>query len=63
MILQDEGGKDASLAIEDYVVGFRKNDGALKEKVEGALKEMSSDGTLKKISEQWFGTDVITVGK
>jgi polar amino acid transport system substrate-binding protein len=63
VILQDEGGKDASLAIEDYVVGFRKNDGALKEKVEGALKEMSSDGTLKKISEQWFGTDVITVGK
>ena len=63
VILQDEGGKDSSLAIEDYVVGFRKNDGALKEKVEGALKEMSSDGTLKKISEQWFGTDVTTVGK
>ena len=58
-----EAGKDATLAVEDYVIGFRKGEDALKEKVEGTLKEMADDGTLTKISEQWFETDVTTVGK
>jgi len=62
-VLQDKDGKDASLATEDYVVGFRKADSALKVKIEGALKEMASDGTLAKISQKWFGEDVTTVGK
>lgn len=62
-ILQDKDAKDASLAVEDYVVGFRKNDSALKEKVEGVLKEMSKDGTASKISQKWFGKDVITLPK
>ena len=57
-ILQDENGDDASLAEENYVIGFRKGDDALKEKVEGALKEMSADGTLAEISNKWFGEDV-----
>lgn len=62
-ILQGTDGKDASLATEDYVVGFRKADSTLKEKIEGALKDMAKDGTLAKISKQWFGEDVTTVGK
>lgn len=62
-VLQDENGKDASLAVEDYVVGFRKGDEALRAKVEGALKEMSADGMLAEISEKWFGKDVTTVAK
>ena len=62
-VLQGDDGKDASLATEDYVVGFRKADNALKEKIEGALKEMAKDGTLTKISTKWFGEDVTTVGK
>lgn len=62
-ILQDKNGKDVSLAVEDYVVGFRKNDNALKAKVEGALKDMAKDGTASKISQKWFGKDVITIGK
>lgn len=62
-ILQDKSGKDASLATEDYVVAFRKSDLALKEKIEGALKDMAKDGTMAKISKKWFGTDVTTVGK
>ena len=60
-ILQDENGDDASLAEENYVIGFRKGDDALKEKVEGALKEMSADGTLAEISNKWFGEDVTTI--
>lgn len=63
VILQDKDGKDLSLAVEDYVVGFRKNDNTLKEKVEGALKEMAKDGTAAKISQKWFGKDVITLQK
>jgi polar amino acid transport system substrate-binding protein len=61
-VLQD-GGKDASLATEDYVVGFRKADSALKMKIEDALKKMSDDGTMAAISKKWFGKDVTTVAK
>ena len=60
-ILSDSDGNALSLATEDYVIGFRKSDNALKEKVEEALREMSSDGTIKTISEEWFGEDVTTV--
>ena len=62
-ILQDANGADASLAIEDYVVGFRKADSALKEKIEGALKAMAKDGTMATISKKWFEEDVTTVSK
>ncbi|NLJ30591.1 MAG: amino acid ABC transporter substrate-binding protein [Clostridiales bacterium] len=62
-ILKEKDGKDSSLATEDYVVGFRKADNALKEKIEGALREMAKDGTLAQISTKWFGEDVTTVGK
>lgn len=62
-VLQESNGKDASLATEDYVVGFRKADNALKEKVEEQLRAMAKDGTLAKISDKWFGEDVTTVGK
>ncbi len=62
-VLQEKDGKDSSLAVEDYVVGFRKADKALKEKIEGAVKDMAADGTLAKISEKWFDKDVTTVGK
>lgn len=60
-ILSDSEGKALSLATEDYVVGFRKNDDALQAKIEEALKEMAADGTMKTISEKWFGEDVTTI--
>ncbi|MDF1495592.1 amino acid ABC transporter substrate-binding protein [Caproiciproducens sp. CPB-2] len=62
-VLQDKDGKDASLATEDYVVGFRKADSALTEKINGVLKEMAADGTMASISQKWFGEDVTTVEK
>ena len=62
-ILQGTDGTDASLATEDYVVAFRKADSSLKEKIEGALRDMAKDGTMAGISEKWFGSDVTTVGK
>ncbi|MBE6038229.1 MAG: amino acid ABC transporter substrate-binding protein [Anaerofustis stercorihominis] len=50
-----------SLAVEDYVIGFRLGDEAFVEKVEEALIELSADGTLAKISQEWFSADVNTV--
>lgn len=62
-VLKESDGKDSSLATEDYVVGFRKADSALKAKIEEQLNAMAKDGTLTKISTKWFGKDVTTVGK
>lgn len=39
-------------------VGLRKDDTALKEKLDKVLEEMHQDGTSTKISEKWFGMDV-----
>ncbi len=49
------------LSEEDYVIGFRKNDQALRDKVQETLKEMKADGKLAEISTKWFGSDVTTV--
>ena len=54
---------DEALAAEEYGVGFKKGNDALKDQVEEQLKAMAEDGTLKTISEKWFGKDVTTIGK
>lgn len=51
------------LAAEEYAIGFKKGNTELKDKVQGALEEMAADGTLKTISEKWFGKDITTIGK
>ncbi|WP_312426373.1 amino acid ABC transporter substrate-binding protein [Lacrimispora sp.] len=52
---------DEALAAEEYGVGFKKGNDALRDQVQEQLEAMASDGTLKKISEKWFGKDVTTV--
>jgi polar amino acid transport system substrate-binding protein len=52
---------EETLSDEEYVVGFRKGDESLCAEVEKHLKDMAVDGTLKSISETWFGTDLTTV--
>lgn len=54
---------DDSLSEEEYGVGFKKGNTELKDKVQATLEEMAEDGTLKEISEKWFGKDVTTIGK
>ena len=54
---------EESISSEVYGIGFQLGNTELREKVQGALEEMAADGTLKTISEKWFGTDVTTVGK
>ena len=51
---------DDSLSAEEYGVGFKKGNTELRDKVQAALEK---DGTLKEISEKWFGEDVTTIGK
>ena len=54
---------DDSLSEEEYGVGFKKGNTELRDKVQGALEEMAADGTVAKISDEWFGEDVTTIGK
>ena len=47
-----------TLAPEEYGVGFRKEDVALRDEVQKIMDEMVTDGTAKTLSEKWFGKDV-----
>ncbi|MBQ9458817.1 MAG: amino acid ABC transporter substrate-binding protein [Oscillospiraceae bacterium] len=50
-----------SLGEEEYVIGFRKNDIALRGEVQTVLGAMKADGTLGDISRKWFGSDITTI--
>ncbi len=52
---------EEQLAPEYYAIGFRKADVALTEAVNALLKEMAADGTIAKISTEWFGKDISIV--
>lgn len=54
---------DEPLADEEYVIGFRKTDVALKEEVNKILSDLKVDGSLGEISTKWFGSDVTTVSE
>ena len=44
-------------------IGFRKDDVELRDRVQKAFDDMVKDGTAKKISEKWFGANVIKFRK
>ena len=52
---------DEALSDELYAIGFRKDDGALRDAVQQALCDMKKDGKLAKITKKWFGEDTSTV--
>ena len=60
---ETEGFKvlDKPLSSEEYAVGFKLGNTILRDEVQKALEEMKADGTLKSISEKWFGKDVTTL--
>lgn len=49
--------------ITTYSYAFRKEDRELAKAMDAFLTDMSRDGTLRSISEKWFGADVSMVGK
>lgn len=51
------------LAAEEYGIGFLKGNTELRDKVQAQLEAMAEDGTLAKISNDWFGKDVTIIGK
>ncbi|NLB53197.1 MAG: amino acid ABC transporter substrate-binding protein [Syntrophomonadaceae bacterium] len=50
---------DEDFGDEEFGAGFRKGDVAFRDKVQEALDEMKADGTSAKISEKWFGADIV----
>ncbi|HHT65939.1 MAG: transporter substrate-binding domain-containing protein [Caldicoprobacterales bacterium] len=54
---------EETLQEEQFGVGFLKGNEELRDIVQKTLEEMAEDGTLKSISEKWFGEDITTIGK
>lgn len=54
---------DETLASEQYGVGFKKGNTELRDQVQKTLEDMAADGTLAKLSEEWFSKDITTIGK
>ena len=52
---------DDTLAAEEYGIGFKKGEDELAKAVHDTLMEMKDDGTVAKISNDWFGSDVFTL--
>lgn len=44
---------------EEYGVGLRKDDQELQTKLQKVLTDMKQDGTSSKISQKWFGADIV----
>lgn len=51
------------LSPEKYGIAFKKGNTELRDKVQNTLNEMAKDGTVAKISEKWFGSDISVIGK
>jgi polar amino acid transport system substrate-binding protein len=56
-------GDDSLRLIDDleddlFCVGFRKDDVALRDAVDAALKDMAKDGALDEICAKWFGENI-----
>ncbi|MBR0185147.1 MAG: transporter substrate-binding domain-containing protein, partial [Synergistaceae bacterium] len=50
-----------NLGEKELAIGFRKNDRKLGNMVQEVISEMKADGTLGKISQKWFGSDITVV--
>ena len=51
-VLDDDYGN------EEYGIGIRKGESKTVKAINNALNEMKEDGTMKEISEKWFGEDI-----
>jgi polar amino acid transport system substrate-binding protein len=50
---------DDDFGTEEYGIGFRMEDKALKSEIDSIMDEMKEDGTTAEISEEWFGEDIV----
>jgi polar amino acid transport system substrate-binding protein len=65
--LKQRGNKfvilDENVSSEQYGIGFRLGNTALRDKVQAALNEMLSDGTFAEIAEKWELSDSVCLGE
>lgn len=54
---------DEALGVENYVIGFRKQDILLAKRVQDILENLEYRGQIKPIAEKWFGSDITVIGK
>lgn len=54
---------DEVLSTEQYGIGFKLGNTALRDEVQKCLEEMAADGKLAEISTKWFSKDVTLIGK
>jgi polar amino acid transport system substrate-binding protein len=54
---------DETLADTSFGIGFRLGEKTLANKVWETLLEMARDGTISRITTQWFGSDISLIGK
>lgn len=54
---------EETLTNEEYAIGFRLGDVALRDAVQAQLDAMAADGSLAEIAVKWFGADITVVGK
>lgn len=50
---------DGDFGDEEYGVGVRKSDTTLLDKLNAVLDDMKKDGSAAKISEKWFGKNIV----
>lgn len=50
---------DELLQVDDQAIAVNKDDDELKEKINKALEKIMEDGTYEKISEKWFGYNLL----
>ena len=53
---------DAGDEVLRQALAFRKGDAELQQEADAAIKALTEDGTLAKISERYFGADVTVEG-
>ncbi len=44
-----------------FAIAFAKENQSLRDEVQKAFNEIVADGTAKKISEEWFGENIIRI--
>ena len=52
-----------ALGQDAYAIGFRKEDTALRDKVNESIKAIIDNGKAKEISEKWFGKNLVIFKK
>ena len=54
---------DDALSLVSYTVAFRKNDVLLAERIEAIMKDLEYRAATAPLSEKWFGSNILIIGK